>query len=458
MSGRLRAELRVRARLAGMHADDIKEEILASLEALESGGEDSGPDCGDIAACIDRLVELGETRYCVDLAPRIVATINEPVLREDWGEIVPETIPAGGRATATAVGHAIAASSLSPLEKLLLTDELRRLDFGELIEEMPCVEDFDEGECRAVADEIVEYVGKADEAPPKVSCRADEEAVLRRNLIYDAIKALERIGQSDEALELAVREAAPCGMWRTAARLLMDAGRPQEAQGIIEEAVAKSERMHPATEEEIRRMRREIASAVGDDVAAVALHAESFLASPSLELYRRVRDAAEPDSRWPAVREALLKALETGSISADDWPFPDFVQISVPDRLMRRDRARQVLLDIAIDEEDHDAVLRWYREMVADGCEVATYLALRVADALAEARTDNAIAIWRDLVDAAIAEKSRSAYERALPWLRKMREALVAAGRAAEWKRYLAHLRDEYSRRWALIETIDDLQ
>jgi uncharacterized Zn finger protein len=81
-----------------------------------------------------------------------------------------------------------------------------------------------------------------------------------------------------------------------------------------------------------------------------------------------------------------------------------------------------------------------------------------VAEAVAEAHPDRAAALYREIIDGYIALTSPSAYEAALPYLRKLRDLLHRLKRASEWREYLAGLRETERRKRRLMEVLDRLE
>lgn len=453
-SASLRSELRLRARLSLKSADELKSSVISDLEKLDQNDLAASTDMG---AYLRRLTELGEVQFVLDNALRIAEALNESIEIDDWGDPRSETIPAGAIDCLDALGEAIAASSLQPLEKLLMAETLGEADIYGLINYEFAVDDFDEQECRALADAIVEHISEPPDMPLMAKRPCGDEAWLRSRLVHSALEALDRIGAAEEAIDLAVREAAATGMWREAVDRLMKTDRLEEARIMLDTFVENSEPLPPWLSEQIRALLGEIASREGDCARAMALAVESFLVAPSLARYRAVRSASEGTEEWQQVRSLLLKALKTGKVSDADWPLPRPHGVGLMGRVIRPEAAARVGLDIAIDERDADAVIQWYHELMRVEERGDPHVAERVADAVADARPDTAVAIWRDLVDAAVEAKNRAAYEQALPSLKKMRQTLVDAGREEEWRSYLTYLRDEYSRRWAFIETISTL-
>ena len=81
-----------------------------------------------------------------------------------------------------------------------------------------------------------------------------------------------------------------------------------------------------------------------------------------------------------------------------------------------------------------------------------------MAEAIKSAYPDRAIAIWQEAAEEQIARVSTSGYEAAVPYLRKMKNALTRAGRKQEWDEYLAALREENHRRPRCLEVLDRLK
>jgi len=123
-----------------------------------------------------------------------------------------------------------------------------------------------------------------------------------------------------------------------------------------------------------------------------------------------------------------------------------------------------VLLELALHEKKPDEVLRWHDQLASEqrsrpyGWSSAGHYADRVADAVADTHPERSLAIYRQIVEQYIAQTSPSAYEAAVPALRKLRGLLQRLRREAEWSAYLAELRDKHHRKRRLLEVLDRLQ
>src|SRR5262249_33053829 len=115
-----------------------------------------------------------------------------------------------------------------------------------------------------------------------------------------------------------------------------------------------------------------------------------------------------------------------------------------------------VLLELALLEKRPDDVLRWYDELTRSKNRTAYWGDVsdeRVADAVAATHPDRALAIYKRIVEKLIARTSPSSYQAAAPTMRKIRGMVSAA----EWKAYVANLRQTHARKRRLMEVLDRL-
>jgi uncharacterized Zn finger protein len=143
---------------------------------------------------------------------------------------------------------------------------------------------------------------------------------------------------------------------------------------------------------------------------------------------------------------------------------PELRSEDAPRRAAREGPHFDVLLELALEEKRPDDVLRWFdgwREAQGRASPrwygIGEYEA-RVADAVAEAHPDRAEALYRELIARQIARANPSAYEQALPFLRKLRNLLRRLGRDEGWRTYLAHLRETERRKRRLMEVLDRIE
>ncbi len=121
----------------------------------------------------------------------------------------------------------------------------------------------------------------------------------------------------------------------------------------------------------------------------------------------------------------------------------------------------EVLLQLAIAEKKPNEVLKWYdhasREKDAPGL-YGFSLDDEVAEAVKSTHPDRAVAIWKEFAEKQIARVQASGYQAAVPYLRKVMNALTRTRRKREWQEYLAALRQQNSRRPRCLEELDRLE
>jgi uncharacterized Zn finger protein len=124
-----------------------------------------------------------------------------------------------------------------------------------------------------------------------------------------------------------------------------------------------------------------------------------------------------------------------------------------------------VLIDMAIADQRHEDVLRWYDAKRAGKKQQRGFsswlsgsdYADRVAAAVAESHPDRALEIYRQRVEDNLQRAHVSAYEAVAAYLRKMRPILQTLNREPEWDQMLADIRQRYRNRPRFMEILDKL-
>jgi uncharacterized Zn finger protein len=175
---------------------------------------------------------------------------------------------------------------------------------------------------------------------------------------------------------------------------------------------------------------------------------------------------AAPTAQVPSRSRPVSRGRATGAATTGEaCPLPPLPQRPSPGR---RGRAApdetgphlDVLLDLAIEEKRPDDVLAWYdRLRTSRRSPWRGYVGReeQVADAVATAHPERALALYRKRAEDLIAQTSPSAYEEAARYLRKARKVLHRLGRDAEWDRIVADIREKNARKRRLLETLDRL-
>ena len=138
------------------------------------------------------------------------------------------------------------------------------------------------------------------------------------------------------------------------------------------------------------------------------------------------------------------------------WPLP---RVNLP-HLRSRPKEwfpeLEVLVDLALQNGDSEAVVKWLDE--AERLKRQAPRELRAADAIAETHPDRAIDIWKRKADAEIATVKPRGYIEAGRYLRRIRATLETDGRKDEWDALLARLKEANRRRPRCMEVLDGLE
>lgn len=478
-SPEVRDALEVRRKMASGSTEqlvhDLRREIAAA--SVRPGWRDgwSGqgyiPDYSRVRDRLDLLLQKG-------LADDIVA-LSETLLEAGIAQ-VEESQDEGETATEIAscmeiVFRALSRSSMPPAQQILWAIDAELEDQYDLCSDSGVfwAEPHPQEAWDVVATTLLERL----QNQPAPKNQDDYTGSYRRDRLVDwAIRALRNAGRESEIIPLCEREAERNGAYTRLVALLRSAGRLTEAEAWIIKGLGAVHQTQLGTARQLRETLREMREQAGEWLQVAAMRAEDFFDQPSIGAIRALRSAAEQAGVWPEVRKSVLRYLETGKrpeVAADrsnaedgeGWPLPE---TGLPRAEQNRPLgfatigARQfpligVLIELAIDEGQTDQVLHWYDRRKESPIPWLVLDENRIADAIADAYPDRAIAIWKQLTEAQIAQTQVRAYEVAVSLLRKLKRPLERQGRGEEWRRYIAELRSANARKRRLVEMLDAL-
>jgi uncharacterized Zn finger protein len=287
----------------------------------------------------------------------------------------------------------------------------------------------------------------------------------RDKLVDRLVVALRGAGRDDEIIALCEREAKITGNYERLVKLLVAAERWQETIDWSRRAIEAGARDYYGMEAFFRTTATVACEQLGDHAGAAALRADEFFALPGPKTFSALLEAADRVKARKPVEKAARRFLETGALpdatkgssKRDTWPLP-------PPYLppAARDRSSEAplytpLVAIAIAEEKPEDVLEWY-ERAPKSDRGAPHLPLgAIAGAVRAKYPDRAVEILERLVDAQLERADAKAYYAAAESLRMVRDTLLENGRDAEWKSYLARIRDQNRRRPRCIEILRGL-
>ncbi|MBL8793817.1 MAG: SWIM zinc finger domain-containing protein [Planctomycetia bacterium] len=485
------ADLNDRAALAQGQTGELVREARKEITQLTRqpawrnhwSGEGESPDYSRLETRFEQLLQAGEADALLDLGEQLFEAGQEQIgASHDEGETAEQI-----NRCLDVVFRAVLVSSRPDHEKLLyVIDLLLRCDYdlGAGIDAV-LEKDWPRAVWSRVADAIQERL-EEQETP-----REDEygSRYRRNGLTHWLIDSLEHAGRTEEILPLCEREAPLTGSYERLVQRLLTAGRTEDAERWAREGIEKTGIRWPGIAKQLQDVLRKLAEQRGDWTAVASYHAEEFFYHPSLHSLAQLQQAANQAGCGPEVRAAALHFLETGirprsapsaqksagkgsaggqratAKSGPPWPLPP-VSAAIPEakREFPAPPARphhELLLDLAIQEDRPDDVLRWYDRMRKErgnfGWGLPYSTSTRIADAVAATHPQRALDIYRQDIEGHIAQTTPSAYEAALPSLRKLRALLKQQERAAEFAAYVAKLREEHHRKRKLLETLDRL-
>jgi uncharacterized Zn finger protein len=245
----------------------------------------------------------------------------------------------------------------------------------------------------------------------------------RRVRVRAMMEALARAaGDVDELVGVISRDLSlPYGFLRIA-ETLSAAGRAEEALAWAERGLAAFPERHDdrlsdfVAEAYLRAGRRDEAMAVAWD---------DFVARPALDRFVRLRSWAGGAADWPEWRERALDRLR-----------------GRPSELVR----------VLLAEDELEAA--W---AAAGGAGCSEELWLRLAARREADHPEDALAVYRRAVQAAVARTDRQGYEEAVALLRRMRPLAQRLGAEDAFGREVAALREGHRRKRTLVALLDGL-
>lgn len=244
---------------------------------------------------------------------------------------------------------------------------------------------------------------------------ADDDAYLaicrRSGRMEDLVERLLHLGRPDEALD-AVRDVSDYVLFQIAPTFV-DAG-----QGDAIERLA-AERVGPGADRRLVGWLKERARASGDGALAARLAEHLFCAAPTAAGYAEALALGTSLGHEAATRGALRQAIQTDPA---------------------------LLTDVLLLDGDVDAALAQMRLPAKKWPWTARRLDLRikVAEAAARARPDEALQLMLDAATALVERRDRASYAEAARLFARVRALYRHAGLGEGWPLFLAELRDAY--------------
>ncbi|AKB42606.1 hypothetical protein [Methanosarcina vacuolata] len=177
--------------------------------------------------------------------------------------------------------------------------------------------------------------------------------------------------------------------------------------------------------------------------------------------------------KWPEIREVALQYLRNGELpvrqsrTTEDFsiipgilPESGLLEVSWLEKI--KPPVLDLLIHIAIQENDADEVVHWYEELKKSkgAAEIAiqSILGEEIANAIKDKYPEVAIEIWKTIAEELISKTKVNSYEVASIYLRKIKETLESIGKKEEWEVYLNQIRKVNRFKKKLLEILNRLE
>lgn len=184
-----------------------------------------------------------------------------------------------------------------------------------------------------------------------------------------------------------------------------------------------------------------------------------------------MQKAAKKIGKWPEIREAALKYLRSGELPVNQPKIAEELSI-LPGVLPKtglleslekiKPPVLDLLIRIAIQENDADEVVHWYEELKSSKGEAdksrESILEDEIANTVKEKYPAIAIEIWKNIAEDLISKTKVSSYEAASIYLRKVKKTLESIGKKEEWEAYLKQIWEANRLKKKLLEILNRLE
>ena len=240
----------------------------------------------------------------------------------------------------------------------------------------------------------------------------------------DLVARLLQLGRPDEALK-AARAASDYILLQLTPHFL------DHSHGEAIDALVLN-RLGDGTDRRLVEWLKERARDRGDAELAQRLAERLFMADPSVERYADVLALSRTLGREDAVRTALRDRLQS-------------------------QKAYAVLIEVYLHDDEPDEALKllYLSEKEWGFYGRRSQLRLTVADAVAEARPEEALQLYLDAATNLIEQRGRSNYAEAARLLHKVRVVYQRRGKHEDWRLFIQELRDTFKTLRALQDELN---
>lgn len=442
--------------------DEIWRELKSSDFWTYEGEE--MPDFSKVQVRLESLLDSGHPEELLDIGKELMDKYKE-IEEYDEGDIGTQISDC-----MDVVFRALSQSSLPAHEKMLYALELELKDDYSILNE-PALwrEDHTQEEWMLFAEALKARLQKAETETDILY-----ESSWERDYVIDRlIDALRKAGHSEEIILISELEAERTGNYTRLVRELLDSGQKKRAEKWIYRGIKKLREYEPSTAYELLQTLIEINEIEENWSFVAALETEEFFRFPQLSSYIRMQKAAKKIGKWEEIREAALQYLKSGKLPVNQLEIAEELSllpgILPKTGLLESSSLKKIklpvldlLIQIAIQEDDADEVVHWYEELKKSKGEAEksgrSILEEEIANAVKDKYPEVAIEIWKNIAEDLISKTKVSSYEVASTYLRKIKETLESIEKKEEWEAYLKQIREVNRFKKKLLEILNRLE
>jgi uncharacterized Zn finger protein len=465
--------LRDRQSLAAENPAGVVGEIYSEMDELWREARDYEnwnyeseeiPEFSDLQIRLESLLDSGHPEELLEIGKELMDRYDGIAEYDEEGEIGTKI-----SRCMDVVFKALSQSSLPAHEKMLYAFEIELKDNYNILDEHSLwKEDFSQEEWKLFSEALKVRLQEAEREENDLYYSSWE----RDYVIDRLVDALEKAGLSEEIIPICELEAEISGSYVRLVRVLLDSGEKERAEEWIYRGIKETRGEKPGTARQLRQILLEIKEREGNWLFVTALETEEFFRSPQLASYIKMWEAAKKIGKWQEIREAALRYLRSGELEAKHispaeetsilpgiLPNTGLLEIGSLEEI--KPPASDLLIKIAIKENDPEEVIYWYEKFKERKGETEIYrnsaFENEIANAVKDKYPEIAIEIWKKFAESLIFETKVSSYEAASAYLRKIKELLEASGKKKEWELYLKDTRELNRRKRKLLEILDRL-
>lgn len=447
--------------------DELWRELKSSDSDFWSYEGEEVPDFSEVQVRLESLLDSGHPDEILDIGKEFMDRYKEIEEYDDEGDVGTQI-----SGCMDVVFRALSQSSLSAHEKMLYALELELKDDYSILNE-PSIwrETHAQEEWKLFAEALKV---RLQEIKKETETDILYESSWERDYVVDRlIDALRKAGLSEEIIPISELEAERTGNYSRLVRELLDFGQKKRAEEWIYRGIKNLREYKPGTAYELLQTLIEIKENEENWPFVAALETDEFFRFPQLSSYIRMQKAARKIGKWKEIREAALQYLRCGKLPANQPKTTEEFSI-LPDILPKtglldaeslekiKPPVLDLLIQIAIREDDADEVIHWYGELKSGKGEAEKNRRFTLEEEIANAVKDKypevAIGIWKNIAEDLISKTKVSSYEEASMYLRRIKETLESIGNTEEWEAYLRQIREANRLKKKLLEILDRLE